>query len=597
MLEMFDDKSKDKSAQRAEAYFWRALKHMSSDRHGQAVKELENAIKIDAKNALPLFEEQLTDFYREKRITESLTLGSVLIKHKQDDYKLANLMGNIHRKLGESKKANEFYKKAIGLNKKSETALLNLAASMAKVPLFDRALNNLIEKYINFKSYLIPLSTFPRNPEIIKHLTEMLNMKQFFGKVDRLQELILKKALTQKEPDLEKMSILVERVQQKIHSTIHEHSANPDIQQLLQDALSQDWKKLSHGEKDQFLWDVLNLALYIFQKYNLKSEKDESAAGSTIDEKGLQSVIDCFFRLKVEGYSYRYLDMVIALSHALSGDKKQAIDQLKDVAANDPNDRYLNINLGLLYHQTGNRLLSRVHLLKGAYLLRELGGVCHLSEIIEKADEMYQDGDLKKALVLYKAAAVETDSIEILIKIGEIMIALHRYADAVQPFKEILRVEPDSKLAAENLKEIQEHYTFMADEFFNAREFIKASEHYEKALEINRPAEILQKAAKAYKLQGDHKQEFSLETELRDAVAREKEQEQETIRIQFVKAGVKAMQNSDLQKAISHFNEAFRIQKSKDVFMYLSYLYKKLNQKQALLQLVKQWKAVKPAPD
>jgi tetratricopeptide (TPR) repeat protein len=588
---MFDKKPNAKNIQRAENYFHKAMEHLAGERFGLAAKELGSAIQVDVESTLPLLEEALDDHYRDNKMVACLTLGSVLLKHKTDDFRLANLMGNVQRRLGEIKKANELYKKAIGLNKKNDTALYNLAAGMAKVPLFDKHLKGLIDTYIEFESFLIPLSTFPRDPGIINHLTEMLNMKNYFGKVDRLQELILKKTLSQEEPDLEKMDLLIDRIKEKISQTIERSQKKPDVLKLLQDALDQDWKKISHGEKDRFLWDVLNLGLFVFRRSSLKNDKVDAENGPETLNKGLQSAIDCFFRLKAEGYSYRYLDMIVALSHTLAGDDQQAIDELKDLSRSNPNDRYLNINLGLLYRKVGNRLLSLVYLLKGAYRLHELGGVCHLSEIIDKAGEIYQEGDLKKALEMYRVAAMETDSMEILEKIGEIMIALHRYSDAVQPFREIQRVDPDSALAAEKLKEIQDHYVFLADEFFESREFVKAAEHYEMALEISRPPELLLKASKACKLQGDHKQEYALESEYRAAMSAVQEEGEEEIRLKYVKAGVKSMQNNDFQKAISHFNEAFRIRAGKEVFMYLSYLYKKLKHKQALLQLIRQWNA------
>ncbi len=567
------------------------MEHLGNEHFGQAVRELESAVQVDLEVVLPLLEEQLNEVYQEKKLTESLTLGSVLIKYKEGDYNLTNLMGNIHRRLGESKKANEYYKKAIGLNKSDDTALYSLAASMAKVPLYDSGLKGLLENYIDFGTYLIPMSTYPKDPGIINHLTEMLNMKNYFGKVDRLQELILKKTLTQEEPDLEKMDLLMGRIKEKISKTIEEGQKKPNVPQLLKDALGQDWKKLSHGEKDRFLWDVLNLGLFVFRKHSQgKGRKSAPTDASPLAEE-LQLAIDCFFRLKAEGYSYRYLDMIVALSHTLSGDFQETINGLKDLLPDNPGDRYININLGLLYQQTGNRLLSLVFLIKGAYRLLELGGACHLSEILEKADEVYREGELKKALGMYRAAAMETNSVGILQKIGEIMIGLSRFSDAIQPFKEIQKMNPEDKSAREKLKVIQDHYVFLADEFFEAREFVKAGEHYEKALEISRPAELLKSAARAYKLQGDHKREYALENELHEVETTEKEEEKERLRSQFVKAGVRNMQNNDFQKAINHFNEAFRIRAGKDVFMYLSYLYKKLNQKQALMQLIKQWNA------
>jgi tetratricopeptide (TPR) repeat protein len=226
--------------------------------------------------------------------------------------------------------------------------------------------------------------------------------------------------------------------------------------------------------------------------------------------------------------------------------------------------------------------------------LNELGGVCHLADIIDKAKGYLREGEQKKALKLYQIAALETDSIEILEKIGQILMSLHRFYEAIQPFKGILRLKPESRVALEKLAEIQDHFCFLADEFYNVGEFVKATEHFDKALEINRSSTVLKKAMKAYKMQGDHKKEFELQEEYRSAEANERHREQEANRQKLVADGLKYMKKEEFQKAIDQFKDAFRMRMDKDVFMYLSYLYKKFNHKRALQELMVQWNAIMP---
>ncbi|MBU2513873.1 tetratricopeptide repeat protein [bacterium] len=597
MLDIFSKIPNLKNAKRAENYFWKGMEYLNNDKRGLAVQEFENALKIDADTILPLMEEQFSTCYKNSRILEALTIGSFLKLQKKDDFRLMNHLGNLHRKLGELKKANEYYKKAIGLNRQYNNPLYNLAAGLAGVSLYDDALKELIKKHISLGVLLFPKSTYPRDQRIISHLAEVLNMKAFFGKVERLQELIFKKTLMQEEPDLKKMEILVERIKVKYDQRIEHDSHHPNVPRLLGEVLKLDWSKLAAGEKDSFLWDVLNLGLYIFRENSvIKSTNAKDGFGSS-ENTDLQMAIDCFMKLKVEHYSWKYLDMVVGLRHTVEGDSKQSIAELKTILKNDPNDRYVNINLGLLYRQVGNRLLSLVHLLKGAGVIEELGGVCHLNDIIDKAGQYYGGGDLKRALKLYNIASLETDSIEILEKIGEILMSLHRYYEAIQPFKEIIRIEPESKSAREKLVEIQDHFCFLAEEFYNAGEFIKASEHYEKALEIDRSAAIVRKTMKAYKMQGDHKQEFVMQEEYQKLLLIEKEKDQSVLRQSHMATAIKYMKAEDFQKAIEQFKIAFRMRMDKDAFMYLSYLYKKFNQKRALQELMTQWNAIMSPKD
>ncbi len=597
MLEFFDKSSDEKTARRAENYFWKAMELLNDDKHDLAVKELQSAIKIERESVLEMLGEQFGDYYEEGKTLEALTMGTVLIKYKTRDSELANRMGNIHRKLGESKKANDYYKKALALNKKDDIPLYNLAASMARVPGFDDTLKKLLKTYVRYNAYLIPRSTYPRDPGIINHLTEMLNMKQFFGKVERLQELILKKTLKQEEPDFEKMNLLVDLIKDKVNAQIEHDVQHPNVLRLLRAAMKQDWQSIPAGEKDQFMWNILNLGLFIFIKNSLIDENGRIKLDPAFQPQDLDLAVDSFFRLKAERYSYRYLNMIVALSHTLSGNFGQAVDEIKDLLKDDPHDRYLNINLGLLYHQQGNQLLSLVYLIKGAHAINDLGGACHLVDVLEKAGEFYRENNFKRALKLYQVAALETDRVDILGKIGDILISLHRFNEAIQPFKDMMRLDPDSQVAIEKLKEIQDHYCFLADEFYDVGEYVKASEHYERALEIDRSPEILKKAAKSYKLQGDHKKEFALEEEFRYEEGQEKAKDQETVRKQLVTNGLKQMKKENFQKAIDNFKEAFKLRVDKDVFMYLSYLYKKFNQKRALQDLIVEWNATQPKQD
>ncbi len=590
MLNLFSRSSQVKLSEQAEAKLKKGLELLEVEKQGQAEKFIAESLDLDPQGAAVLVREQFHQYYEDSKVVETLVLGTCLGKHWSGDSKFLIRMGNLHRKLTDNKKANEFYKRGIAQDKRSTIAYYNLAASMAKVPLYDEALLKLIEKYIQFDSFLLPSSTFPRDPQIIDHLTEMLNMKVFFGKLERLQELIFKHELKNETPDLEKIDLMVQRIKEKFNQKIEQDRQSPNAARLLKETINLEWSKLSAGEQDRFLWDVLNLALFIFKQTN-RLPPEESGL-TNVEKLDLQLAVDCFVKLKVEQYSFRYLDMIAELRHAVDGNYKQSIESLKALLKNDPNDRYLNVNLGLLYHHTGNKLLSLVHLLKGAFIIQELGGVWDLDDIIEQGSRAYKEGKLKRALRIYKTASLETESVEILTRIGEILISLHRYEEAIQPFKDIVRINPDSDLAKEKLTEIQDHFSFLADEFFNAREFVKSSEQLEKALEVSRTSDLLKIAIKTYKLQGDHDKEFALQEEYQKVLAQERLKSESEKRQKHIEKAIAQMKSGDLQKAIEQFNEAFRIRMDRDVFMYLSYLYKKLNQKRALQELVRQWNAM-----
>lgn len=590
MLENIFGKSKEKVRQEAMDFFNKASGFLEKENFSQASDCLEKAVELDADAILPLMEPEFEAYEKKNYIREALILGSILFRHKTTDCKLANRVGNLHRRLGENKKANDFYKKAVSLNRKYDIALWNLAASMAKVPKYDNDLKRLISRYIDFSTFLIPGSTYPRDPRIIDHLTEILNMTAYFSEVDKIQEMILTKALQKEEPDLDKINSMVEKIKAKFNQRIQFDLKNPNVPRLLKESLEYDWNVLSPAEKDSFLWGILNLGLFILKDNHSLNSETSGKSANNIKAVNLQIAMDCFMRLKAENYSYKYLDMIAILNRSITGDRAHAIDEMKALTRSDPNDRYYNVNLGLLYHLAGNTLMSLVYLLKGANVLEELNGACDLAEIIALADEKYKEGKLKKALRLYQIASLETDSIHILFSIGQILISLHRYYQAIQPFKEVLRIDPESKQAEASLQEIQDHFVFLADEFYRVADFNKAIDTFEKALEVKRTPEILKKTMKACKMYGDHNKAYALRQEYQNLLQQKEEEERELKRKQHVEDGLNAMKSQDFQQAISHFNEAFKLKKDKDVFMYLSYLYKKFNHRRALQELMKQWK-------
>ncbi len=585
--------SKDKQLAKAKESFHKALDLIQKKERDKARVELEAALKCDEAFSITLFEDQIDEYSELNKLSDAILLADVLSQFRKKDFVLANRLGNFYRRLDNVKQANLLYKRAISINKKFETAYLNLAASMAKTSLYDDEIKHFIETHIDFNRFFLPQSTYPRDKKIIAHLTDVMNKKYLVSRVDRIQELILKKALTQQKTDFDQVDDLINKLKTKIGSVERFKGDNIDIIELLGEAMNQDWSQLASSEKDRFLWNVLNLGLYILNHYSNEGSMLPGYSFRGKPGKDLQLAIDAITKLKLEQYPYRYIDMIIALCHFQSGSTDEGINELKAMLKQDPNDRYLNINLGLLNYRLGNKLLSYIYLLKGTSLVEELGGARHLSEIVCLAEEKLQEGDLKQALKLYRIASLETDNSELLMNIGHILISLHRYDQAIQPFKSVLRQNPDSEMAQHKLKEIQGHLCFIADEFFEKREFVKAAEFYEKTLVIDRTPRILKKAAEAYKMQGDLKKEHELQSEYQIKVTEEKEVGRQTMKKRHVVHGLQCMKEKEYQKAIHHFHEAFSLKPDKDTFLYLSFLYKKFNQKIALKELVKRWQQEK----
>ena len=307
--------------------------------------------------------------------------------------------------------------------------------------------------------------------------------------------------------------------------------------------------------------------------------------------------LDVFVKLKAEQYSFRYLDMVVSITNFILNENEDEISIFKDILSRDPNDRYFNINLGIYYHRIGNKLMSLVFLIKGASKLDEMEGACHLSEIIDLADKKYGQGKLSEALKFYRLASLETDNIELLYGIGKTLASLNKFYEAIQPLKDAVRLNPKYEEAHDELLKLQEHFCFVADEFYHVGTFVAASENYEHALEIDRTPHILLKAMKAYKMQGNHIKEHEIKEEYNTIKSDQKQKEQEETRKLLIQQGKKELKTKNLNKAITLFEGAYKIRTDRDTFMYLVYLYKKLNQKQALQKVIQRWQIEHPKQD
>lgn len=590
MLNYFTDKKRAKSIQLAEESVDKGLEFLKQKQYGRAGKEFEQSVKYDKEKALSLLEPQYKAFDSQKLIKEAIVIGDILYLHQQKTFEFLNHLGNLCRKSGNSKKANELYKRAFKIGKNDETAFLNLAASIAKIPVYDQNIRKLLDKHIDINNFILPQSDYPRNQEMHGHLAEALNKKHYFKKVEKMQELILEKELKDTTAAIANTDQMMTDIRKKLAGNSDFDESSSDVKTLLKEALDHDWNRLLSGEKDEFLWSVLSLGLYVLNERESLIDK-ENKDGSDPTKNNLKMALDVFVKLKAEQYSFRYLDMLISITHFLlnENEKHDEIDTFKDILSRDPNDRYFNINLGIYYHRTGNKLMSYVFLIKGASIIEKLEGACNLSDIIDLADDKYSQGKLSEALKLYRLASLETDDIDLLVGIGKTLISLNKFYEAIQPLKDAVRLNPRNQIAQNELLKLQEHFCFLADEFYRVGTYVPAADNYQHALEIDHTPHIMLKAMQAYKMQGNHVKEHEIREEYNTIKASQKQKEKESNRIRLVQQGKKQLKLRKLNEAISSFESAFKIKTDRDTFMYLVYLYKKLNQKNALTRVVQRW--------
>jgi len=212
-----------------------------------------------------------------------------------------------------------------------------------------------------------------------------------------------------------------------------------------------------------------------------------------------------------------------------------------------------------------------------------------MRQLMQEADMSFEQDNFKKALNFYLIAVTEKPDSEIWNKIGIIYRNLKQIDDAINTFRDVLKKDPGSETANQQLKQIHDYYIDTGDELFSANKYKPAVEYFDKAISIMRLPDSLKKAAQAYRQLNDIKKEKQLLEEAENILNAEKEREQERLRQALIIKGKGLLRKSQYQKAIEIIEAAFVMKADKDVYLQLAVLYKKFKGKDSLAGLEKRW--------
>ena len=302
-----------------------------------------------------------------------------------------------------------------------------------------------------------------------------------------------------------------------------------------------------------------------------------------------QTAISCFNTLIEQKADFKYLPMLRSIALAISGKVKTAIKEFVDHLGEEQYNRFLNVNLGIMYQKASNRLQSTRFLAVGAELLEKSDGLYSLSDLISIADQQLEEGKLKKALKLYKVAITEKEDVDLWSKMGQIYVNLKQYDEAVSSFREILRIEPESSYANQQLRELHDIFCARAEGFFHQNKYQGAAKMYENALKILRLANTIKEAAGVYKVLKNHNKVEALNKEYEELIKKEKEIEDEKVRLEHIKKGKFLLKNKNYSLAIEQLEIAFRMKLDKDVFVMLASIYKSLKRNHEMEELLRKW--------
>ncbi len=513
----------------------------------------------------------LNEYLQKEDYEKSLLIGLIVLKVKTDDYRLANTIGNCARKLKRFKQANNLYRLSLRGNREYNQAFYNFAASLGRVDRYDLEIQSIVEKYIYCEHFFLP-GTLPE-PGAIDELEASLTYQNKSQQVEEVQKLI------KEENDLEQKGdfTAAEKVETKIIER-QKKSNKPSYKQMSKALMSQTKKAEKDFDSSEF---ELENVKWQYQIYNLGL--------FALENDDIPLAEKSFRELKDEQSKLPHVKMLNALVNELNGKRDEAIADLSELLKENSRDRFVNINLGLLYHRAENRLLTYKYLLKGGFLLEKSDGLFSLEEIFLKAEESLRQGSLKRSLGLFQLVVEESDNVAAWGRIGDIYWQMMEKDEAINAYKEIQKIDPDSKLGYDKLRAIHDDFCQKAMDFTEDRSYSLAVREYDKALNVLKVTETLKLASEAYKVVQKRAISLNLQMEYREAVAKENKEQKELLRLQLIKKGKEHMKLKKIQPAISCLEKAFDMKADKEVLTILVYVYKSLKRREALNHLIKRW--------
>ncbi|MDH5560713.1 MAG: tetratricopeptide repeat protein [Deltaproteobacteria bacterium] len=557
MLDDLFKSSEEKTRLKVEEHFKQGMQHLQDKFYNQAMIEFKKAMELNQAEVYPRLLKELDNAISGGEIEAALAVGLNLLKEKKDDFMLANKLGNYAREMKDYKQAEGLYKMSLKINKNFEPAFYNLAASMARVDIYDEAAKGAVSKFDKSGNYILP--DYKGDSNIIEKMTNQLAEKKKQEVDNRMQQLISKK----NEAEASSNTIAASEIKHEI-DLLKGIKVEIKVDDILEefDAIIQ---KDPENQKEM----IYNMAIYALKNNRPEDARRAINVLSTQDNE--------------------YLDLLTAICLDIEGKVDEATDKLIRLLGKNEFNRYNNVNLGLMYKRAGKKFLSVKYLIRTAYLLEKSGGLYSMKELVKVANQVYAEGKLKKALGFYLIAVTEIFDPELWIKIGTIYIEIKNFDEAVNAFKEVLKLDPESNIGDDKLNEIHNYYIDKGEQLVHARKFKAAVDYYQKALKVLKKPETFKAAAGIFKELGDKDSENAMLDEWRKILEDEKNKELERERQELIKTAKEFMQKKNYLKAIQVYEQVFRMKLDKNIFLQLAALYKGLKRNDDLNSLVQRW--------
>lgn len=557
MLKGFFQSKEDKLRAKIEEHLSEGMRLMTEKFYNGAMIEFDKAMELNPEYVYPRLVEELSNAAASGNLQSAISIGLNLIKEKNEDFELANKLGNYAREMGDYKQAEGLYKTALKVNKRYQKAFYNLAASQARVDYYDDAVPSAISKFDKVEDYVLP--EYIGDKKLIENMTEQVAQNKKASVREKVQDLTVERDRMVEEGE----SIEAKGIDMEIKKL------NESADKVLPEDLLEEFDRQAAEDPD-------NANEYLFNK-----------AVFAIRNKRPDVALEVLTQLPPN--SFETIDLLHAIALEQKGKKEEAVNSLIRLLGKNEYNRYNNVNLGLMYRRLNKRFLATKYLIKTAALLEKSNGIYSMRELVKEADECYESGNLKKALNYYTIAVTEIPTARIWNQIGTIYIERKKYDEAVEAFRKLKELDPNSEIGDSKLQEIHNYYVEKAEVLMDERKFKPAADYLHKALRVLRLPDTLKKAASVYKQLNNPEKEKALLKEYQAMLDEEKLKEQEEKRQNLIIQGKQELGKKNYLKAIEIFEAVLRMKVDRKIFLQLAALYKGLKKRDSLSDLERRW--------
>ena len=549
--------SDEKIQGKIEQHYAKGLQLLKGKFFNRAMIEFQNAMELDPKAIYLRLKEEFDKVSKEGSLEAALAIGLNLLKERHSDYELANKMGNFARKIKDYNQAETHYRAALKVKKDFTPAFYNLAATLAKVDLFDNDVKLSIKMFEKMDHFILP--DYQGNEEVIQHFMESLEEKAELFRDKKIESLSIKQQEEEEVGEINAVEKLKEQIKKLRDSSI---SASP------QDVVN-EFQQLIESDPERKEIHLFNMGLYAL---STNANKEALEAFSQLNSSQSENLV-----------------MLQAIGEIQNGKLDEGIKKMSDILGKNEHHRYCNVNIGLAYRRAKKKFLSIKFLVKAAALVQKSDGLYSINKLVIKADEAFQNSDYKKAYRYYTIATTEINTAEIWEKLGATNMAKKGYDEAVRAYNQALSIDPKSETAKKKIKKIHDYYINMGASLLDARKFKPSVEYYNRALRIMRLPEIIKQTAEIYRELQQPEESKKLMDEYQTLIDAATAQKAATEWQNIVDEGKKYFKAKHYSKAADSWEHAFRTKPDKDLFLKLASLYKGMKKHLEFQTLIAKW--------